>query len=491
MNRKPGSAAPPNRKGRSRGGAANGVDWARRAAFDLQAEVREDGAYANLVWPAILDHRGVGGRDAAFATELAYGTLRWRGRHDAVLAACATRSLAELDPALLDALRIGVHQLHNMRVGAHAAVSETVELVRNIGHPRAAGLANAVLRKVAAGGSSAEWLARLAQEGRIPARTDDPEGYWEVAGSHPRWIVAALHRALAGSGTPGGDNALGGRAQAWAETERLLAADNTPGGVTLVARTIARDELLERLRASGWAAQPGRWSDRALRLATGAPAHIPEVATGAAGVQDEGSQVVALALAGAPLTGSDTRWLDLCAGPGGKAALLAGEVAGRGGSLTAVELHEHRAELVRNALRPISGRHQVVCADALNAPLGDGFDRVLVDAPCTGLGALRRRPEARWRRSEADLAQLVPLQRALLARALQVVRPGGLVLYATCSPHLGETDEVVATALAEGAELVPPPAIVPAELVGEGVVRTWPHRHDTDGMFAALLRRPS
>lgn len=480
MPKTPGKQTPSESTGRAGGAPPIRIDWARRAAFDLQVEVREDDAYANLVWPAILEHRSVQGRDAAFATELAYGTLRWRGRHDAVLAACVTRGLDNLDPALLDALRLGVHQLHNMRVGAHAAVSETVNLVRLVISPGAAGLANAVLRKVAVGGSAPEWLARLEESGQIPARAADPAGYWEVAASHPRWIVAALHASLASDSASDSD---------WTATEQLLAADNTPGGVTLAARTIPRDDLLARLLAEGFAAEPGRWSARAVRLAAGAPAQISEVATGAAGVQDEGSQVVALALAGAPLSGPDKRWLDLCAGPGGKAALLAGEAAARGGALTAVELHEHRAELVRKALRPIPGRHQVLCADALTAALGESYDRVLVDAPCTGLGALRRRPEARWRRSPADLAELVTLQKALLSRALQVVRPGGLVLYATCSPHLAETDEVVAHAVATGAEVVPPPDVTPAALVAGPFVRTWPHRHGTDGMFAALLRR--
>ncbi|MGV1005501.1 MAG: RsmB/NOP family class I SAM-dependent RNA methyltransferase [Candidatus Nanopelagicales bacterium] len=449
------------------------IDLARRAALDLQIEVREDDAYANLVWPAILEHRGVSGRDAAFATELAYGTLRWRARHDAILAACVDRGLDNVEPALLDALRIGVHQLHNMRVGAHAAVSETVNLVRAVVHEGAAGLTNAVLRKVAAGGTAAQWLDRLAADGAIPSRERDALGYLAIATSHPLWIVSGLHQALG---------------QAHEQTEQLLLADNEPAGVTLVARAISQADLLERLGELGVAAEPGRWSPRAVRVSSVLPGAIPEVATGSAGVQDEASQVVALALAGAELRDDAGKWLDLCAGPGGKAALLAGAAFERGGQLTAVELHEHRAELVRNTLRPLPGRHLVIRADALTADLGADYDRVLVDAPCTGLGALRRRPEARWRRSPADLPGLGDLQKALLDRALELVRPGGLVMYATCSPHLAETTEIVSLVV-DRAETVSLEGVIPAAMQAGPHLRSWPHEHGTDGMFAALLRR--
>ena len=253
---------------------------------------------------------------------------------------------------------------------------------------------------------------------------------------------------------------------------------------------MTREELLARLDAHGVAARPGELSRLAVRIAAAVPGALPEVATGAAGVQDEGSQVVALALADAPLEGPDERWLDLCAGPGGKAALLAGQVAARGGSLTAVELHPHRADLVRAALRPIRGRHEVLVGDATTDDVGTGYDRVLVDAPCTGLGALRRRPESRWRRSPQDLPPLTALQARLLQRALEVVRPGGLVLYATCSPHLAETEAVVSRVDRWGGQVVTMDAAGrPAGATAGGYLRLWPHVHDTDGMFAALIQR--
>jgi 16S rRNA (cytosine967-C5)-methyltransferase len=210
-------------------------------------------------------------------------------------------------------------------------------------------------------------------------------------------------------------------------------------------------------------------------------------------VQDEGSQLVALALTRVPLDGPDARWLDLCAGPGGKSALLGGLAAMDDATVDAVELQEHRAELVRRAVDglPVS----VHVADGRAAPLSDAaVDRVLLDAPCTGLGALRRRPEARWRRRPEDVPGLARLQRELLAAALRHVRPGGVVAYVTCSPHLSETVGVVGgVARRAGAELLDArPHLPGVPDLGDGpTVQLWPHRHGTDAMFLALLRRPS
>jgi 16S rRNA (cytosine967-C5)-methyltransferase len=295
--------------------------------------------------------------------------------------------------------------------------------------------------------------------------------------------VGGIHDALAASDPQ----------RSWDDTRAELLADNASGTVTLVARTLGRQELAARLAEQGISAHDGALSRLAVRVDAVNPATIPEVATGAAGVQDEGSQVVALLLADAALEGPDSRWLDMCAGPGGKAALLAGQVVQRGGSLTAVELHPHRADLVRASLRPIRGRHEVIVADATADDIGTGYDRVLLDAPCTGLGALRRRPESRWRRSVEDLAELTALQRRLLARALEVVRPGGLVLYVTCSPHLAETQAVVATAERLGGTVIPlgerPELVLPEGALAGAHLRLWPGMHDTDGMFAALIQR--
>jgi 16S rRNA (cytosine967-C5)-methyltransferase len=243
---------------------------------------------------------------------------------------------------------------------------------------------------------------------------------------------------------------------------------------------ITRDELVA---VSGGTAGP--LSPYAVRLPAGDPGALAAVRDHRAGVQDEGSQLCALALAGAPLTGRDERWLDLCAGPGGKTALLAAIAAERGATVTANDLHAHRAELVRQATAAWQVDVSVGDARAM-APIDGGYDRILVDAPCTGLGALRRRPEARWRRAADDVAPLADLQRNLLAAALRLARPGGTIAYVTCSPHLAETAGVVGEH-----DLIDARGLFPdVEQLGDGpAVQLWPHRHGTDAMFCALLRR--
>ncbi|MCR6033719.1 rRNA cytosine-C5-methyltransferase [Nocardioides sp. zg-579] len=442
------------------------VDAPRAAALEVLKAVRVDGAYTNLVLPSVLAQHGLAGRDAAFVTELVSGTIRRRGTYDAVLAACIDRPLAKVEAKVLDALRLGAHQLLSMRVPAHAAISTTVDLVRAKVGAGAAGFANAVLRKVTAHDLDG-WLALVA-----PDPATDPHGHAAVAFSHPAWVVTELARAV-------GE----------AELPALLAADNEPPRVTLVARPgrAARAEL---------PGEPTPWSPYGVVLEGGDPGAVPAVAEGRAGVQDEGSQLVAEVAAAAPVEGRDERWLDLCAGPGGKAALLAALAAARGARLVAGERQAHRARLVARSLRGADGVAGVVTADGTRAPFRPGaFDRVLVDAPCTGLGALRRRPEARWRRRPADVTELADLQRALLGSALDLVRPGGVVLYATCSPVLAETADVVRDVLGgrddvrleDASGLLPqvPDAAGPLE----GTLQLWPHRHGTDAMFLALLRR--
>ncbi|MBA2953005.1 rRNA cytosine-C5-methyltransferase [Nocardioides sp. MAH-18] len=433
------------------------VDPARMVAFEVLKAVRVDDAYTNLALPGLLRRYGLSGRDAAFATELASGTIRWQGAYDAILAACIDRPLAKVEAKVLDALRLGCHQLLGMRVAAHAAISTTVDLVRDRVSAGAAGFANAVLRKVSQQDLAA-WVVQVAP------------GDLAVAWSHPAWVVEELRLAL-------GDDA---------QLPALLAADNEAPRVTLVARPgrATREEL---------PGEPTPFSPYGVTLAGGDPGQVPAVAEGRAGVQDEGSQLVAVAAAGASVEGSDTRWLDLCAGPGGKAALLAALAAQRGASLVASERQPHRAGLVRRSLTGADGVAGVVTADGTAPPYrAAAFDRVLVDAPCTGLGALRRRPEARWRRRPQDLAELVVLQRRLLDSALDLTRPGGIVLYATCSPVLAETREVVEAVLAERADVALEPLdLTVPDAAGPlpGTVQLWPHRHGTDAMFLALLRR--
>ncbi|WP_346534899.1 transcription antitermination factor NusB [Micromonospora sp. DPT] len=458
-----------------RGGrpARPAVDLPRYAAYQAVAAVHRDDAYANLVLPSILREEGLVGRDAAFATELTYGTLRHTGTLDAIITDAAGREVERIDPPARDALRLGAYQLLHTRVPAHAAVSSTVDLVRSVA-PGAAGFANAVLREIA-GRDADAWVAKLA-----PPMETDPVGHLALAYSHPQWIVRAFAEAL------GGD--LG-------ETARLLIEDNERPPVHLCARPGLADpvELADEVGGA-----PGAFSPYAVYLSGGAPGDLPALAQGRAHVQDEGSQLVANALAVAPLDGPDERWLDLCAGPGGKSGLLGALAAQRGARLTAVEVSEHRARLVEQATRglPVSVLHTDGRTVGADPELPEGhFDRVLVDAPCTGLGSLRRRPESRWRRQPSDLPPLTRLQRELLTAALRAARPGGLVAYVTCSPHVVETHVTVTEAARRAevpADFVDARTLLPPGMPGLGdgpTVQLWPHRHGTDAMFLAVLRR--
>ncbi|MEU1624661.1 transcription antitermination factor NusB [Streptomyces sp. NPDC020096] len=454
-------------------------DPVRKLAYEALRAVDERDAYANLVLPALLRDAersgdGFDRRDAALATELVYGTLRRQGTYDAVITACVDRPLGEVDPPVLDVLSLGAHQLLGTRIPPHAAVSATVELARAVVGDGRSRFVNAVLRKIAADDLDG-WLDRVA-----PPYDDDPEDHLAVVHSHPRWVVSALWDAL-GGGRDG--------------IEDLLEADNERPEVTLVARPgrCSTAELAEEVGEDG---VPGRWSPYAIRLAEGGdPAALEAVREGDAGVQDEGSQLVALALANAPLDGPDRRWLDGCAGPGGKAALLAALAAERGAGLVAAEKQPHRARLVARALAGNPGPYQVITADGTRPAWPEGtFDRVLMDVPCTGLGALRRRPEARWRRRPEDVPGFGPLQRELLRTALRSVRVGGVVGYATCSPHPAETRAVVDDVLraaSEEAELIDARPLLPGVPdLGKGPdIQLWPHLHGTDAMYLALLRR--
>jgi 16S rRNA (cytosine967-C5)-methyltransferase len=432
------------------------ADPARLAAYELLRTVAEQDAYANLTLPRLIDKHRLAGRDAALTTELAYGTLRAQGTLDEVIGHCVDRVLADVEPAVLDLLRLGTYQALRTRVPMHAAVATTVDLAHSAGHARAAGFVNAVLRRVARRNWD-EWVTEL-------TRGASPERTLSVRTAHPEWIVDAFAAAL-------GDD-LG-------EAERALEADNERPRTHLAAwpGRVERDLL-----AADSGGAPGPYSPYAVRMSGGDPADLAAIRERRAGVQDEGSQLCALAVAAAPLDGPDERWLDLCAGPGGKAALLAALAAERGAGLTANEIREHRAELVRRVTAPWSVEVRV--GDAREIRDG-GYDRALLDAPCTGLGALRRRPEARWRRQAADVAHLAVLQRDLLAAALRLTRPGGVVAYVTCSPHPAETQEIVA-----GHDLIDArPLFAGVDQLGDGpTVQLWPHRHGTDAMFCAMIR---
>ena len=486
--------------------------------------VTERDAYANLLLPSLLAERGITGRDAAFATELTYGTLRGRGTYDAILAVCSDRN--DLDPPVRDVLRLGTHQLLATRTGSHAAVATSVDLTKDVCGPRPSGFVNAVLRRVASRDLEA-WIAIVA-----PDRAADEAAHLAVRHSYPRWIAEAFRDAL---DTPSFTETEEALAAGNARPEVVLAILPAPSALPAPAPTPAPSVPIAQLspldRVNSPAALPDgahrtRWSPFGVRLAGGDPA--PLIATGHAAAQDEASQLAALALARAPLAGSgtDERWLDLCAGPGGKTRLLGFLAAERGARLVAAELRPHRAARVRETLdrapvpvpdtpasvpdapapdAPASGLDAgVVIADGRRAPWRAGsFDRVLADVPCSGLGSLRRRPEARWRKTPSDIPELAELQRQLLLSAIDSVRPGGVVAYVTCSPHVAETHDIVTTVAGERSDvtvtILDAPAIlneaVSAEIPGLPTPRDkrfaqfWPHRHGTDAIFLALLIR--
>lgn len=465
------------------------ADPARLVAFEVLRAVAAEDAYANLVLPARIRHHGLDKRDAGFATELSYGALRGQGTYDAVLSRCVDRPLEQLDPAILDALRIGAHQLLAMRVPAHAALDQTVGLARAVIGAGPSTLINAVLRKVTAH-TLEEWLDLLL--------SDEQDGIKvaSVRYAHPEWIVRAFRQSLVAHGRP------------VSEIDDLLEADNAAPVVNLVALPGlgTLDEALEN------GAAPGELVEGSALSSGGDLGRLSSIREGTIRVQDVGSQLVARALAAVDLGDSGLRdpgsagmpgeaWLDLCAGPGGKAALLGALAYQRGATLLANEPAPHRAQLVRQALAAVPRETwKVRTGDGreVGGEHGESFDRVLVDVPCTGLGALRRRPESRWRRTPKDLVDLGPLQRDLLRSALDAVKPGGVVAYVTCSPHPAETTAVVSDAMRKRDDLElldAGDALDAVSLTGnlqaghELTAQLWPHLHRTDAMFLALIRK--
>ncbi|WP_292861619.1 transcription antitermination factor NusB [Microbacterium sp.] len=445
----------------------------RWVAYDVLRAVHTSDAYANLLLPRMLARAGLSGPDAALATELTYGTLRREGTYDAIIADAAGRPVSAIDPTVLDALRLGAHQLLAMRTPTHAAVNETVRQVRQAAGKPASGFANAVLRRVSERSRDA-WLERL----DAAARSDDERLALRYA--HPVWVIRAFRRALAAED----------RSE---ELEALLDADNASPTVTLAA--------LPGLAERPADAAPTPYSPIGFRSAGGDPGAVVAASDGRIRVQDEGSQLAALALARAVPVAPGEVWLDLCAAPGGKTAVLAAEALAHGARLEANELSPARAGLVRDSVAGVPLEVPVSEEDGRVRAGRGKYDRILVDAPCTGLGALRRRPEARWRKQPADVPALAALQTELLDAAVAALKPGGIVAYVTCSPHLAETAGIVAEVLRthEGdLEELDARAVVAgvaerdidlADAAGSLRAQLWPHRHGTDAMSISLLRR--
>ena len=435
-------------------------DRVRLLVYDILQEVNRSDGYSNLLLPQALADADFEQRDKGFATELLYGTLRMQGRHDYIAAQVSDRSWSEVDPGIVDVVRLGAHQLFEMRVPSHAAVSATVELARKVIGESKASFVNALLRKMSAQ-TLDQWLEPVNQ-------IKDPVSRLAIMYSHPEWIVSAYYDLL----------------RDYAEVERLLSANNLPASPTLVwwPGRSTQEEFIS-LGAVSTA-----YSPYGLKY-EGTPASLEAIRHRRAGVQDEGSQLVASIFA--TVVSDQNSWLDLCAGPGGKAALLASLAKVNGKDFTANEISKPRSELVKQVI----GTARLWVGDGRDiASHNEKFGAILADVPCTGLGALRRRPEVRWRRQVSDLRALTQLQRELSDAAVSILEVGGYFGYATCSPHLAETSIQVKDILNSHPELelIDLTEYLPSELQGairEGALSLWTHRHETDAMYMAVFRK--
>lgn len=433
----------------------------RLLAFDLLTEVNRNEGYSNLLLPQALNSSKLDERDKSLVTELLYGTIRMQGKHDWVLSQISDRPWSEVDPGIVDVCRMGVHQIHEMRVPDHAAVASTVEVARKRLGESKASFVNAMLRNVTRK-SKEEWFLPL------DAITDHVERF-SIQYSHPQWIVSAYFDLL----------------KSWDEVESALAINNEPATPTLVSwpgLSTVSDLIDIGAEPTTYSPYGAHWK--------GNPGALDLIKSRKIGVQDEGSQLVALVFAAA--AGGES-WLDMCAGPGGKAALLSSIARERKITFTANEVSAVRADLVRQV---VNGDRVLVGDGREIGDQEEKFDAILIDAPCTGLGALRRRPEVRWRRTLQDLRELTQLQRELIESAVRALKVGGVLGYATCSPHLAETSIQVSDLKRKHLtmEQLDVSPYLPTNLENserDMAMSLWTHRSDTDAMYLALFKKKS
>ena len=445
----------------------------RSVALELLNKVTFEDSYANLVLPNLLEEAKLNDRDSALAQELAFSTIRWQLTYDFILNQVSSRPVGEIEAVVLNALRMGCHQLLKMRTPPHAAINETVNLIRAVVGEKAVGFANGVLRRVSEK-TFDQWIDVAEQKASSKVE------FLSIQYSHPQWIVRALTQALTSDGLSG-------------DIEELLSVNNHPAFVNLVALP----GLSERADFDQIGGRPNSFSPFGFSIESGNPGEIQEVRVGSARVQDEGSQIAAMALVAFKDSSKGEKWLDMCAGPGGKAALLAALAEESHATLVANEVQEHRARLVSNALKPFENV-AVTIEDGrlIGEAQPDTYNRIIVDAPCSGLGALRRRPESRWRKSAEDLKTLTQLQFELLESAAKALKPGGLLLYVTCSPHLSETGAIIDKAQRVlGLRVLDLTTSLNQSLMadtlpaGRKTVQLYTHRDNTDCMFMAMLTK--
>ncbi|MBI3785698.1 MAG: 16S rRNA (cytosine(967)-C(5))-methyltransferase RsmB [Deltaproteobacteria bacterium] len=441
---------------------------ARSLAWDI-LQLVEGGGFADALLGERLNRCRLDVRDQGLATQLVYGTLAWQGFLDHIIAAFAMRAPAALDLPVRVVLRLALFQICILtRIPGFAAVDTAVNLIKRYRGGAATSFVNAVLRRAAGG-----WRGVP-----LPSRQTDPVGRLSVELSHPRWLVERWVAAL------GLD-----------ETESLLRADNEPAPTVLRAnrRVVDTPALVERLSAAGITVSQTTYSPVGLRIdGGGAPERLPGYDEGKFSVQGEASQLIGLLAGSRP----GARILDACAAPGGKATHLA-ELMDDQGDVVAIDTNSAGIERLRKQAQRLGLRSiRCIVGDAMQwKDEGNGFDCVLVDAPCSGLGTLRQHPEVRWRRTAADVDELAQLQSRLLQRLSLLVRPGGVLVYATCTLMPEENDAVIDAALRElpQFEVVDPRPLLPEaarELIGDDFrLRTFPHRQTLDGFFAVRLQR--
>ena len=432
---------------------------ARLLVYELISQVNRDGAFANIRLPELLKKSKLGANDRNLATEMSYGTLRMQGLMDYLAGKFTDRPFNELDPKIQDLLRMGIYQLNQMRIPDHAAVSETVEVARQVAGDSKASYINAILRKVSSNTFDLTELDNLPMADKL-----------SIKYSHPIWIVNAFYDQL----------------KDWDLVEQLLIADNksTRPDIVCWPDKSSEDEFTKLGAHKIDNLINGYNID-------GIPSDFAPIIERRSGVQDRGSQIVVEDFIATWKPG--LKWLDMCAGPGGKAAYLFHYLNSieENPSFLANEPVPHRAELVKRVI----GNDVVVSIDGRDSSLfKDTFDRILVDAPCTGLGALRRRPEARWRKKFTDLKDLVSIQHDLLESAYRLLNSEGVIAYVTCSPHISETKAQVANFLADHADMkIQDIASLPkankSGLNSDGTVQLWTHKDQSDCMFIAFLKK--
>jgi len=423
--------------------------------------VNRNEGYSNLLLPQALNSSKLDERDKSLVTELLYGTIRMQGKHDWVLAHISDRPWIEVDPGIVDICRMGVHQIHEMRIPDHAAVASTVEVARKRLGESKASFVNALLRNVTRK-SQEDWFLPL-------SAISDPVERMSIQYSHPEWIVSAYYDLL----------------KNWDEVEQALAINNEAATPTLVSWPGL--STIDDLKSIG--GEPTTFSPYGAHW-KGNPGVLDLIKARKIGVQDEGSQLVASVFAAAS---AGTNWLDMCAGPGGKAALLSNIAREKKIVFTANEVSAVRADLVRQV---VNGDRVLVGDGREIGNLEEKFDAILIDAPCTGLGALRRRPEVRWRRNLQDLRELTQLQRELIDSGIKALTVGGILGYATCSPHLAETTIQVSDLKRKHSnmEQIDVSPYLPDNLENserDHAMALWTHRTGTDAMFLALFKKVS